>query len=175
MPTVVATPGATNANSYVTKAEASAVGGYFETSLFNTDWTGATVDQRDTAVIMATRLLDTWVEWRGYKADDDQSLRWPRYSVTDRDGDVFEEDEIPQDLKDATAEYAGWLLGQDTDPGAEPDTKGFSKLAVGSLSIEVDKADRDATTVMPDTVKAMVEPYGEIRTRGGGSVELRRA
>ncbi len=170
--TIIATPGAANANSYVSKAEASAVGGYWETRLFKTNWTSATDADKKVALVWATRLLDDWVDWVGSKVDDrdEQALRWPRYGATDVDGDSFESDEIPPFLKDATAELAGHLLGLDSDPTAPPDTQGFSKLKVGSLELEVDKRDRDEYTLIPDSVVAIIEPYGRIRSRGGPSV-----
>jgi len=170
--TIIATPGAANANSYTTKAEASAVGGYWETRLFRTSWTGAAVADRNAALVWSTQILDDWVDWIGSKVDDrdDQSLRWPRYGATDVDGDDFDSDEVPSFLKDATSELAGHLLGLDADPTAKPDTQGFSELKVGSLELKVDKHDRDEYTLIPDSVVAMIEPYGRIRQRGGPSV-----
>ena len=162
-----ATPGGENANSYVTLAQASA---YHATHLYASAWTAASSATQETAVIMATRTLDDWVDWKGNKQDDDQALRWPRYGVEDRDGYDFEIDEIPVFLINATSELARTLIGGDVT--AEPDTKGFSKLKVGSLELVVDKEDRDSTTVLPDTVKAMVEHYGRIRSRNGPTEAL---
>ncbi len=171
--TIVETPGAANANSYSTKAEASSIGGYFETRLFSTDWTDASTPDRNIALVWATRLLDDWVEWQGHKVSDGQALRWPRSSVSDRDGYAFDNDEIPQFLKNATAELAVYLLEE--DPTAAPDTLGFSRLKVASLELVVDKSDRDKESVIPDSVKSMVELYGKIRQRGGSSsVDLMR-
>lgn len=172
--TLTATPGAANANTYVTKAEASAVGGYWETRLFRTTWTGASVADRNAALVWATSLLDYWVDWYGAVVDDEQALRWPRYDVQTVDNVLIDYDEIPTFLKDATAELAGHLLAG--DPTDAPDTLGFSRMKVGSLEIDVDKSDRDSETTIPDHVKAMVEPYGTIRRRGTGGVsKLMRA
>ena len=172
---LVATPGASNANTYATKAEASAVGGYFESRLFTTTWTGATVADRNAALVWATTILDDWVDWTGSRVDDDQSLRWPRYSVEDKDGWTVDSDSIPEFLKNATSELAMHLLGG--DPTDAPDTLGFTRLKVSSLELEVDKTDRDSETTIPDHVKAMIEPYyGTVRSRGtGGVAKLQRA
>lgn len=159
-----ATPGGENSNSYVTLAQASA---YHATHLYASSWTTAASATQETAVIMASRTLDDWVDWKGSKQDDDQALRWPRWNVYDRDGIAFEEDEIPVFLINATSELARYLLS--TDVTAEPDTKGFKELQVGSLKLVVDKDDRDEFTVLPDTVKAMIEHYGNIRSRSGPS------
>lgn len=172
--TLIATPGAATANTYCTKAEASAVGGYFESRLFSTVWTGATVSDRNKALVWATRLLDQWVDWFGVIVNDDQALRWPRYDVRSIDGVAFENNEVPVFLKRATAELASYLLAG--DPTSAPDTLGFSRLKVASLELEVDKTDRDSQTVIPDTVKVLVEPYGIIRRRGSAGVaKLMRA
>lgn len=173
--TLIATPGATNANTYATKAQASAVGGYLESRLFNTDWTSATVANRNVSLVQATRLLDDWFNWNGEIADDDQALRWPRYSVEDCDGVDIDSDIIPQFLIDATAELALHLL-QGSDVLGAPDTLGFSRLKVDVLELEVDKSDRDSETVIPDSVMSMLECYGVVRSRGtGGIAQLIRA
>ena len=170
--TVIATVGASNANSYITKAEASSAGGYWETRLFATNWTGASAANKNASIVWATSILDDWIDWIGYRVDeqDNQSLRWPRYGVSDVDGYSIDSDIVPQFLKDATAELAGHLLGLDANPTAAPDTQGYSEMQVGSLRLKIDKADRDVYTLIPDSVVAMVEPYGNIRKRGGNMV-----
>jgi len=159
-----------NANSYVTLAEASV---YFSERLNSDVWTAAASSLQETALIEATRTLDYWVDWIGYKATEEQSLRWPRYDAADRDGYVFDSDIIPPFLKDATPELAIYLMAEDRT--AEPDTKGFSTIQVGSLKLVVDKEDRDSVTVLPDSVLSIIEPYGNVRSRGGNPVvELER-
>lgn len=171
---LIATSGATNANTYATKAEASVVGGYLESRLFTTTWTGASAADKNAALVWATTLLDDWVDWIGSRVDDDQSLRWPRYSVEDQDGYTVDSDSIPAFLKNATSELAMYLLGG--DPTDAPDTLGFSRLKVSTLELEVDKSDRDSETTIPDHVKAMIEHYGVVRSRGAGGVaKLMRA
>ena len=173
--TLVATPGAANANTYLTKAEASSVGGYIESRLFKTNWTSATVANRNTALVQATRIIDDWFSWQGVRANEAQALDWPRYNAYDCDDYSFDGDEIPQALKDATAELAYWLLSG-TDVTTKPDTLGFSRIKVDVLELDVDKADRDGDTVVPDIVASMVECFGALRRRGtGGVAKLVRA
>ncbi len=162
--TVDATVGGANANSYITVAYAST---YFEGRLNVGNWTAASAGDKDISVVMATRVLDDWVDWEGYRVDEeeDQALRWPRYGAVSRDGFAFDSDVIPGFLQRATAELALFLLGSDLT--AEPDTKGFKELSVGSLRLVIDRADRDGATLIPDAVKAMIEPYGRVRARGG--------
>lgn len=156
------TVGGANATSYTTLAEASV---YFSQRLNSTTFTAAASATQEVALMHATRTLDEWVEWIGSRATEEQNLRWPRYGAQDRDGYAFDSDIIPNFLKDATAELAIYLMGADRT--AEPDTKGFKELQVGSLKLVVDKDDRDSVTMLPDSVLAIIELYGEVRSRAG--------
>lgn len=162
MATIDATIAGVSANSYATLAEASV---YFDERLNSTVFTTASTTVQTPALIQATRTLDYWVDWIGYRATEEQALRWPRFDAADTDGYVFDSNIIPDWLKDATAELAIYLMAEDRT--AEPDTKGFRELQVGSLKLVVDKDDRDSVTVIPDAVIAMIEPYGTMRERGG--------
>src|SRR5688500_3618315 len=98
--TLIATPGAANANSYCTIAEANA---YHEAHLYAEAWTEGDDEKRIPALIWATRLLDEQMQWRGYPSTLEQALRWPRSWVPDRDGQVFIDNAIvPTFLKHAT-------------------------------------------------------------------------
>jgi len=165
MPTVDATVKGTGANSYVTLAEASS---FHAESVYGSAWAAYSSTQQGLAVITATRMLDDYVDWSGYKATDEQALRWPRYGVDDRDGYYFEDDQIPTFLVNATSEFAKYILDNiGTDITASPDTKGFKSLQADVLRIEVDKADRDSDSVLPQGIVVMVEPYGTVRTKSG--------
>lgn len=171
--TLDASVGGASSNSYSFLTEAET---YHDTRLHTLDWDNSNDPDKTIALIWATRLLDEWVDWYGSKVGlmDDQALRWPRYSVSDRDGEDFDFDIIPQFLKDATAELAKDLITEDVT--ADADTKGFSEMKIDVLMLKIDKVDRDATTVISDSVKAMVEPYGTFRSRGSsGMINLRRA
>lgn len=171
MATIDATVGGANSNSYVTEAEADA---YWDANFHNDTWTALSSADKQTLCIMATRTLDDWIDWIGQKSDDDQALRWPRYGVVDRDGYTIDSDVLPQFLKNATSELANHLYTY--NPSSSPDTQGFSRIKVDVLELVIDKADRDGETVIPDSVLAMVEYYGQVRERGGPStVSLVRA
>ena len=139
MPTVIATPGASDANSYLTVAEANA---YHASRLFNDVWLNADDATKETALIWATRVLDR-EEWKGYRTEEIQALRWPRTSVYDRDGYYIADNVVPKFLKDATAELA-FLLAT-ADRSAETGTEGFKKIKVGPIEIELDSTDRVET------------------------------
>lgn len=164
--------GLADSNTYASRAEADA---YHESSLYATAWTGATAENKDKALAMATRVLDAEFEWHGYRAGQLQRLEWPRYQVPYETGSVYTagflnlgaywpQDEIPRILKDATAELARLLLT--TDRTAEDGAKGIKKLGLGqgALEVEFDPADRRA--VIPDNVATMLAAIGFPRGTG---------
>ena len=170
-PTIDTTLAGANANSYISLADANT---YFDSRLHKSDWTGATTPDKTIALIWATRLLDAWVDWKGYRTKEDQALRWPRYDVYDLDSWLIDSDIVPQFLQDATCELAMHLIGQDST--AQPDTVGFAELKLGDLALKVDPSDRDKYGALPDSVLSIVEPYGVIRTRSGaGTKKLLRS
>jgi len=57
-----ATPGAADANSYATVADADA---YHEGHLYASAWTSASNTTKEQALVMATRWLDAQVRWAG--------------------------------------------------------------------------------------------------------------
>lgn len=160
-----ATIGGAGSDSYITLVQASS---YHADSVYGSAWAAYSSGQQELAAKTATRMLDDYVEWDGYKADSDQALRWPRFGMADRDNDSFESTEIPPFLINATSEFAKYLLDNlGTDITAAEGTKGFKALQVDTLKLEVDKDDRDAGSVIPESVIVMVESYGQIRTKSG--------
>jgi hypothetical protein len=129
--TLVATVGGSTSNTYATLAEATT---YFEGRLNVTDWTGATTDEKNRALVMAARRLDQEV-WVSEKAASTQALKWPRWDAEDEDGNSVGSDVIPQAIKDAQCELALAMLDSDltTDTGLE----GFDEVAVGPLKVKV--------------------------------------
>lgn len=156
--TIIATAMASNANSYCTLAEAN---DYFETKYHNDTWNNASDDVKRACLIWATRLLDQHYVWDGYKYTDTQALRWPRSGVYDMDGFDIDYQTIPQFLKNATAEYAEFLIANDRT--AEQDTRGYKKMKVGSLELTIDKNDR--IDAVPDPVDEILKSYGRKRSR----------
>ena len=54
------------------------------------------------AMLRSMAFIDSH-DFKGYKADDDYSLEWPRVGVEDRNGYAIDSDEIPTNLKLAQA------------------------------------------------------------------------
>lgn len=143
MPTVIATPGAANATSYLTVAEADA---YLDARPNVAAWTGASADARARAVITATRLLSP-LPWRGSRTTAAQALAWPRadcpnpdapWGVSGVTGDewiYYASDVIPQRVKDACAELALELLNAGTSDLATLDgDANLTAKSIGPLS-----------------------------------------
>ena len=141
--------GSTTSNSYISLDDAET---YHEMRLHNTDWSGAADDTKEIALMWATKLLDSLVLWDGWKYTEDQALEWPRDGVNDRAGYAVDVDEIPQFLKDATAEYAMHLIASDVT--AEAGTKGFKFLKAGPLEMEINRWDR--TSMIPKSVWSLI-------------------
>ena len=169
MPTLVATAGAVNANSYSTLAEADL---YHEQHLYATTWTEADDDNKIIALIWATRVLDEEVDWSGTKSTNEQSLRWPRYDVYDRDGYALLNTTIPQFLKNATAELARHLLLKDRFQVMDENVAGLKSVTAGPVSVEFDTMDR--IDLLPPSVLSMIKEFAKSGT-GGMTIPLVRA
>lgn len=107
--TLVATAGAVNANSYCTVAEAD---DYHAMRYHNEDWDSAAQEDKEKLLMWATRLLDQ-LDYAGAITTQSQALRWPRAGCVDRERRMLDSSTIPQPIKNACAEWAFQLLGED--------------------------------------------------------------
>lgn len=153
---IIATPGALDANSYLTLAEANA---YHQARLHNDEWQAATEPNKEAALLWATRLLDREM-WSGRRTNELQGLRWPRTGIYDQDDFWIGQDVIPQFLKNATAELAFLLL--QSDRSAESGTEGFNRIKVGPIELDINNTDR-VKTVSPE-VYQQISYYVESST-----------
>lgn len=167
-PTLIATPMASDANSYCTVAEADL---YHAAHLYAAVWEDADASQKTVALIWATRLLDEQVDWVGTKATEAQALRWPRTDVEDRDGYLLASTVIPNWLKNATAELARQLLAKDRLAVRDDAMGGIKSVSAGSVSVEFDAQDR--IQVFPESVQSLIDWYS-LGTQGGYEVPLVR-
>lgn len=152
------------ANAYCLTAEADA---YHLSRGFNPEWTAALTGAKELAIVWATRLLDQ-LEWNGIKwhlLPGSQALRWPRAGVFDQDNVLVDYQSIPQWLKNATAEWAFFLIKDDRtlDPG------GIVPLNLKVGPIELKNLQRNP---VPASVLEIIRPY--LRYTPGGN-ELVRA
>jgi hypothetical protein len=105
-PTLVATAGASNANSYISIATADSIANGMVGTLA---WTTATTDDKTRALITATNGLET-LAWIGTRTFDTQALSWPRSGVNCGDK-APADDTIPREIELATFDLANALLG----------------------------------------------------------------
>lgn len=170
MPTLIATPGADDANSYATVAEANT---YHEAHLYMTAWENADDDNKVIALIWATRLLDEQNDWIGEKASAAQALRWPRSYAEDADGYPIDAATIPQKLKEATAELARHLLVKDRLQVMDDNVAGLESVKAGSVEVSFSSMDR--IDLLPPSVDQMLKNLVAGGSSGGMIVPLRRA
>lgn len=160
-----ATVGGANSNSYTTEAEGDT---YHEGRLFATAWTGATTPIKEAGLVWATRILDAHFDWTGSKFSLEQALRWPRFGALDRDGELFDSNELPPELRDAVSELARLLIIGDRS--IETGTEGLKRLKVDVIELEFDKFDRIET--ISDEVYQMISHLGRLKnlSASGGQV-----
>ena len=149
-----ATVSGTAANAYATYASVTDI--LLMDAHKTTAWAALSTASAEAAIIFATSLLDTQIDWIGTKGDSSQALRWPRDDAVDPDGYDVTSTGIPIPVQRATAFYA-YFLSQ-SDRVAEVDTFGFKRLKAGSLEMEIDKYDRREP--MPTIVWDLIKGYG---------------
>lgn len=172
--------GKVDANAYADVAEGDA---FHEAHLYAADWTGASTPTKTAALVFATRLIDAYYQFRGFKAHDTQALQWPREFARDDDAlstqvfpsapgdEYFANDAVPKVLRDATIETARALIKANRTE--DPDGEGLATLALtGVLSLTFDKKDR--LPVIPHVAQAMLSKLGEYLQRRTGTVRLVR-
>jgi len=173
--------GLSNANSYAAVADGDA---FHDGHLYATDWTGASNATKAAALVMATRLIDAYFQFRGFKAHDTQALQWPRELARDDDAlparllsvvlssdGYFASNAVPVAVVNAAIETARELIKSNrTD---DPDGEGLATLSLtGNLSLTFDKSDR--APVIPQAAQAMLSKLGDYTKQRAGVVRLLR-
>ena len=162
--------GRADANCYALVADCDA---YHEGHLYATAWSGAPEVLRETALVMATRLIDAQFQFNGFKRRAEQALQWPRREcpAPDVERELMPEDAVPAIVMAASCELARELLKQDrTD---DPDGEGLKALRIeGALSLEFDAKDRQPA--IPRLVQVMLAKVGEYRGEVTGMARLIR-
>ena len=141
--TIDATLSGASANSYVTLAAANT---YFETVPDSSTWTSKTDDQKNRALISATRWIDG-LSFYGDRCTTTQALKWPRedYKV---DGIDLACTLIPDPIKTATYELAR-ALANDTDAitGTTGTTGIYDEVELGDLRVKYNKTSQTSGVI----------------------------
>lgn len=190
MPTLDAEPLSLTANSYSTVQEAQ---DYMDTLVpesMTETWDAAGNDLQSRALMMATRLLDTWFDWFGAVHNPNQPLLWPRLGVIkpglaeDVSGSVenpwgepfavlLNSTTVPLRIKQATAELARQLLAEDRTADSDLETQRLASLTAGP--VKLDFRGGVAAKPIPDAVMVICSSLGRVRTRtGSASVTMHR-
>lgn len=182
MPDIDATVAGVSANAYLTLAEANA---YHETKLHNPEWAAADDDDKEAAIIWATRLLDSRVSFVGYKYDPEnrqytpgtrypvQALEWPRADAHDNNGFWVDFRIVPREVKNATAELAWLLIKEDrTAARSDPSISGLKSVKIGPLSLGIDPKDRKID--IPESVIGLLKGLGFLNDDTGGGISIAR-
>lgn len=106
---------------------------YFSKHGSPSEWTSATLAQKESALRYATTYLDSQFDWRGEIYSTLQVLDWPRTVFYDDDGrSLGGSGNMPQALLDATAEMALEYLKDNFVEG----TTNIKRERIGSAEVE---------------------------------------
>ena len=123
--------GLSSADAFVSLAEGDT---YFTNRPEATSvWGAATDAQQEGAIRYATRALSNRYRWPGSIKVETQALAWPRDGAADNEGRDLE-DEVPALLKEATIEFARFLLANPINASISS-TDLLSAATVGELSV----------------------------------------
>ncbi len=125
--------GVVTANAYATVDEVDDI----LSVNIHTQWSLLDNTAKEALIIWATRILDERVKWNGKKTFPTSGLAWPRTGVKDKEGFLLEDDEVPSQVKIATAVLADHLMAgnpEATDSG----TGNITKLKVDVIELNFD-------------------------------------
>lgn len=149
-----ATIGGTSSNSYTTVSGADL---YHEKCTQTEVWDNASTSIKETSLVMASRLLDSRIEWKGVKKTQTQTLFFPAYDLVDKYGWNVSSEIIPQEVKDATAEFARYLIDNDISTETNLD---FVRMS----NIEFKLAKSQNKSVIPSNVIYIINNYKNNKT-----------
>ena len=183
---IVATPGAADANSYLTLAAAQAIIDGFVQDADVTAWASATTDQKNRALFSATQRLDR-ERFLGARATDTQALQWPRTGVRKPDTyintyavgfpfrittDYYTDTEIPQQVQYAQVVLAAYLNNNPDGIGLSG-LEDYKNVKIGSLDVTPNLG---YGAVGADKIPPIVERYlTGLRISGPGNVAIKRS
>lgn len=167
MPLTVETgEGLADADALVSLAECDA----YHSSRGNNGWTGEDVD-KESAIRRASTFMSNSYQWMGLRRRGrDQALEWPRTGVFDHEGFSISFEEVPIEIRHATAEVAFREL---ISPGSmTPDFNAQERIEsakVGPIEVTYDtrRADADAARPVLLVVRDLVGPL--LAARSGGA------
>jgi hypothetical protein len=118
--------------------------------------------------------MDEHIDWTGAPSDVTQVLNWPRIGMWDGNGNAMDSDSIPNNVRDATAEFARQIIAANRMADDAVSTKGITNLTAGPVALTF--SGRKGAKVVPDAVYYMLQDgwFYSVRKRGQMSAELVR-
>lgn len=135
--TVETGTGASDSNAYISVAYADT----YHADRGRADWTNASNAQKQNAIVKASDFIDSHYLFVGQIAVSGQAMAWPRKYVYDIYANAIGDDEIPQQVEKACAEYARIALTVDLYKVPDGEVKGGIRRqsdVVGPLETEVE-------------------------------------
>lgn len=176
--TLIATPGAVDANSFVTLAYALDVlelrpGGAAFTDAPDTPQ-GQRRRQQEGWLIQATDLITRRVVWLDVPANpldlvepEVQALPLPMAGQVDAMGRLLAEDIVPPMVQQATALLALALAQEHTRSVATADMVGLQRVKMGDIEVQLSSTQPVSVLVtLPAEVWELLAPYGQVPVRG---------
>lgn len=159
-----ATLGASDANSYVTLAEADT---YFEDRMHSSTWSALDDATKSSLLISSSLMLDWYVTWKGDKTTETQSMQWPRENAIRPDGTEIDDDVLPPEVAIATYELA--FVNISADRTEDSALAGLEQVKAGSLMVKADNGDVDSTAkkTIPEKVWKILS---DLTTLGGAGI-----
>ena len=165
------------ANSYVSVAEADDL--ITANIHVNSRWIALSEPDRQRLLVWASRYIDTQTKWRGEKTvtgtinatgvrTGESPLDWPRTGVCDRNNVLIGPNQIPSQLKLATAEMARYLI--DSDRSVERDQDGLERVKADVVEIEFLPGYR--LPQVPNHMQYLIDGLGAI---SGGTFRFAKA
>lgn len=144
-----------NSSDYETYADVATADEYLAGDFGATRWQAeADDDSKGRALVTATRILDRMC-WLGDKAVAAQLLAWPRTGTGLSD---IDDDEIPQDVIDASVVLAKLIHAGSTVDSTPSTASNIKRQQAGSVSIEYFRPG-ESPTRLPIAVHEMIKRY----------------
>lgn len=165
---LVVTAGSATANAYATRAFADQY--HSDRPAVGTTWSAATNDQKDAAILFATKLLDVLFYWNGYVIDELQALMFPRYGLYKRNRiTIVDPTTIPIEIQWATSEYARQLIASDITGDSAIESLGLTSFKVGPIAMTFQE--EVYAKPVPDVVVSLIPPEWGYLLRSSGIAE----
>lgn len=153
--TLIATVGASDANSFGSLAEADA---YHATVLHaSAPWSGSASTTKISALIMAQQQMTAGIQWTGSPSTTTQNLPWPRSGMYTRNEVSIPDTVIPEEVKWTQFELARLLLTTDRTAEFDIGVNGITHLRAGPVTLKFKENNRGAP-IIPDHIWNLLVP-----------------